>query len=139
MIWLALLMAVFFVLLLIRKPRLFATAALVFAIGFLASLDILNQDAFIVQQNLARARAGEELDLYYLGSLSEDALPLVIPLFTNGTQEDKEALGYQLRYRLLDLDNRQRKAGWASYHVSINRAYQLLEPLRDELEKFELR
>lgn len=138
MIWLAVLMIAFFVLLLTHRPHLFATALMLVTIGFVATLDVLNQDAFIVQQNLARARAGEELDLDYLGSLSEDAIPLLVPLYTSGDEETRAALGPWLRYRLVQLEDRQDAASWASYHFAINQAYQLLSTREDSLDQYDL-
>lgn len=139
MIWLALLMAVFFVMLVIHRPRWFATATLIVMIGIVGTLDVLNQDAFIVRQNLERARHGEELDVAFLGSLSEDAVPLLVPVFKSGTEEQKQTLGYMLRLKQLELDSRQSHAGWASYHVAINRAYRELNTIRKDLEQYQLR
>jgi hypothetical protein len=105
-------------------------------IGFVATLDVMNQDGFIVRQNLARARAGEELDLDYLGSLSEDAVPLLIPIYTAGNAETKEALGPWLKLHLIELERRQERAMWPSYHAAINTAYQLLKAREDSLDEY---
>jgi len=75
MIWLGILLAAALVLEILRRERLFVTAALLAGIGFAASLNLLNVDAFIVRQNVARAAQGQELDVPYLASLSPDAIP----------------------------------------------------------------
>lgn len=75
MIWLGILLAAALVLEILRKERLFVTAALLAGIGFAVSLNLLNVDAFIVRQNVARAAQGQDLDVAYLASLSPDAIP----------------------------------------------------------------
>jgi hypothetical protein len=137
MVWLGLLMIFFIVTLAIKRTRLFATGALVFAIGYTVTLNILNPDAFIVRQNLARHERGMELDIDYLGSLSDDAIPLLMPLLYDDDQEAAATIGPWLHYQLNQLDQRQAKAGWTSYHVSYNRAYRLLDLNRERIEQFE--
>ncbi len=58
MIWLGLLLVATVVLEIIHRERMFALAALIAAIGFAATLPILNVDAFIVQKNIARELQG---------------------------------------------------------------------------------
>jgi hypothetical protein len=48
-----------------------------------------------------------------------------------------EAGGW-LRHYLDELDERQAGAGWPAYHVSISRAYRLLDGRRAELAGFDL-
>jgi hypothetical protein len=138
MVWLAVLFAFLLILLIIRKPRYVATGALLAAIGFVVTMNIMNPDAFIVRQNLARYEAGEELDVGYLGSLSEDAVPHLIPLLYDYGPEIGAEIGPWLHYHLDQLDGRQEEAGWPSYHVSINRAYRTLAANRGLIEQFEL-
>jgi hypothetical protein len=136
MVWLAALFAFLLILLIIRRPRYFATGALLAAIGFIVTMNVMNPDAFIVRQNLARYEAGEELDVDYLGSLSEDAVPYLIPLLDEpGIREE---VGPWLRYHLDELDARGARSGWPSYHVSIDRAYRALAAHREEIESFDL-
>jgi hypothetical protein len=137
MVWLGLLMIFFIITLAYKHTRLFATGLLVFAIGYTVTLDILNPDAFIVRQNLARYDRGLELDVDYLGSLSDDAIPLLMPLLYDYNQEIGAAVGPWLHYHLNRLDQRQEKAGWTSYHASHNRAYRLLDLNRELIEQFE--
>ena len=74
LIWLGLLLS-WFMLTLWRWPNHVAIGLFVTAIGFLVTLNLLNPDAFIVRQNLARYRATGDLDAAYLVSLSADAVP----------------------------------------------------------------
>ncbi|MCC6905355.1 MAG: DUF4173 domain-containing protein [Anaerolineae bacterium] len=137
MVWLGLLLVYFAILLALRRTRLLASGVLIFSLGFAATLDILNPDAFIVQQNLRRYAAGEVLDVAYLGSLSSDATPGLLPLLDDYGDDIRQSAGPWLRYQLDRLDIRQQNAGWPSYQVSINRAYALLDARRTELEGFD--
>ncbi len=139
MIWLAVLFAAFLICLVTQRVRLFATACLAFAIGYVVTMDILNPDAFIVQQNIARYQAGnKEFDVEYLGSLSEDSIPYLMPLLTDYGPDVRARIGPWLKYHLVELDRRQAHAGIGAYHWSINQAYALLDGRRAEIEKFNL-
>ena len=83
MIWLAVLFAFFLAMLISRKTHTFATGVLIVSLGFIITLDLLNPDVFIVRQNVARYHRGEELDVRYLGGLSEDAVPHLIPFLSS--------------------------------------------------------
>jgi hypothetical protein len=137
MVWLAALFAFFMITLLVRQTRLFATGALVAAIGFTATLNILNPDAFIVAHNLERYRHGEELDVDYLGGLSADAVPHLMPLLSRYGPDTREEIGPWLRLHLDWLDARQERAGWPSTHTAINRAFRFLDANRDIIEEYE--
>ena len=50
-------------------------------LGFALSLALINVDGSIVQQNVRRASAGEELDVAYLASLSTDSVPALVQAF----------------------------------------------------------
>ena len=91
-IWLGLLLAAVIILELINKPRFFALAALVAGVGFITTLNVINVDAFIVKQNVSRYQSGEDLDIAYLASLSEDAVPTLHNLYQNADGAEKDAL-----------------------------------------------
>src|SRR5574341_370979 len=137
MIWIAVMLAAFLILLLARQTRLFATITLVIAIGFTATLDLLNPDLFILRQNLARYERGEELDVGYLGSLSADVTPYLIPLLYQYGPEVGAAAGPWLRAHLDRLDARQADAGWPSYHLAYDRGYRALDANRQLIESFQ--
>jgi hypothetical protein len=84
-IWLGLLLAAVVVLELLKRQRHFAFSALMVAVGFIISLNILNVDAFIARQNANRVQAGEELDITYLASLSEDVVPALGKIYTGAS------------------------------------------------------
>ncbi len=57
--------------------RGFALGGLVAALGFVATLNVLNPDATVARQNLARHRATGKIDVACLAALSDDATPLL--------------------------------------------------------------
>jgi hypothetical protein len=79
-VWLGLLLLAVVLLELLGRTRAFALAALLASLGFAASLSIINVDAFIARQNIARSRVGWELDIPYLASLSLDVVPTLSEL-----------------------------------------------------------
>ncbi|HVM72449.1 MAG TPA: DUF4173 domain-containing protein, partial [Anaerolineales bacterium] len=81
MVWLGLLLLAVVLLELLRRERLFPLAALLATLGLGATLALVNVDATIVRQNVARARLGQALDVTYLASLSTDSLPALAQAF----------------------------------------------------------
>ena len=75
MIWIGVLLAAIVVLEILKKSRMFALAVVLAAFGFGITLNIMNVDGFIARQNIARAVSGSDLDVAYLVSLSNDAIP----------------------------------------------------------------
>ncbi len=136
-IWLAILLVVFIVLLYRSGLRRFVLVCAFGTIGFTVSLAVLNVDAFIVEQNTRRFFETGDIDLYYLAGLSNDAVPGLIELGKVGGREVQEELLPQLaciRYRL---ERRRERVSWPSFHLSRSRAYQLLEAM-DLLDSYEV-
>lgn len=77
MIWLGILF-VGMVLLLWLRPQRLAILVVAAALGFIATLNLINPDSFIVRQNLARYEKINDLDAEYLTTLSDDALPALM-------------------------------------------------------------
>ena len=102
MIWLGVLLLVVVVLDILRRERAFALAALLVSIGFAATLALMNVDGFIVRQNVARAAAGQDLDVATLASLSSDSVPALVESLLDGklTPGTRDAVGSALRCRL---------------------------------------
>jgi hypothetical protein len=75
MIWIGVLLAAIVVLEILKKSRMFALAVVLAAFGFGITMNIMNVDGFIARQNIARAVSGSDLDVAYLVSLSNDAIP----------------------------------------------------------------
>ena len=92
MIWLGLLLLAVAVLEVMQRQRAFAVAILMAAIGFIATLPLLNVDAFIVRANIQRAESGQDFDFAYLATLSEDALPALVSAYWQSLKGENGAL-----------------------------------------------
>ncbi len=77
MLWLGVLL-LWFVWTLWARPYQFAIGLIAVVIGFVATLNLINPDAFIVKQNLAHYQETGDLDIFYLTTLSADALPQLL-------------------------------------------------------------
>ncbi len=133
-IWLGLLLAVTAALDALRKQRAFALAALIAALGFAASLALMNVDAFIARSNIARAQSGFSLDVGYLADLSTDAVPVMAALYQSPALSDstRSRVGAALACKLTydappDTD-------WRAFNLSHWRAAQVLESLSPTLK-----
>jgi hypothetical protein len=85
MIWLGLLLVTLVILEARGQRRAFTLAALLVVIGYGASINLLNVDAFIVRANAERLRQSEEIDIAYLGSLSSDSLRPLLSEINNSS------------------------------------------------------
>jgi hypothetical protein len=139
MIWLGLLLAVVVVLDLLRRERLFPLAALLVAIGFVATLALVNVDGSIVHQNVARASQGQGLDVPYLATLSPDSVPAlaaayefkVLPGLT------RDAVGAVLVCRLHIL-SQSTDGDWRSFSLSAWWAEQAMSRLQSRLQLYQV-
>jgi hypothetical protein len=114
MAWLAVVLALFLAALLLARPRLFSLGAPASALVYLLALNLLNPDALIVRENIARYQATGKLDAAYLATLSADAVPpLVGALPAAGEQRVQlEAQLQELRARLDAAAARDGLPGW---------------------------
>jgi hypothetical protein len=129
MIWLGILLAGVVVLELLNRRRAFALAVLFAAIGFAATLPLLNVDAFIVRANLERYQESSDVDIGYLASLSEDAVPPLVAAYRQAGVEGDEELG-QIAAGALACHASQHfdysgDNAWQSWHYSRSTARQL--------------
>ena len=136
--WLAALIVTVVVLELLRRRGHIALALVITAIGFGASLAILNVDGFIVNRNVQRAAAGEELDLYYLNTLSTDAVPRLLNYYNDPSlpREAVHKLGAALACREKTTDD-PGKLPWQSFNLSQARAYRLLQENADQWSQYD--
>ncbi len=123
-LWMALMFAAFLVLLLAGRLRRSALVAAVGTLGFVATLGILNVDAFIVRQNAARLAQSGDIDLRYLLQLSEDAVPELLNLLQRGRGELTADLGAELGCWRAQLIASQ--TAWPSLHWSRSTAARAL-------------
>lgn len=136
MIWLGLLLLAIVILELLQRQRAFALAVLGAAVGFAASLGLLNVDGFIVNANLERARLGYVLDIQNLGWLSEDAVPALIEGFQQAEDDGAAGLGTKLAAALVchaaQHEDYAGPANWQSLHFARQQAQQQWETFNAE-------
>ena len=58
---------------------------LLVAVALVLFADVVNPEAFVVRHNAERSRTGASVDLGYLGSLSDDAVPQIVETFGRST------------------------------------------------------
>ncbi|WP_119072774.1 DUF4153 domain-containing protein [Aggregatilinea lenta] len=136
MIWLALLLGALLVAILRHRPIVFTVACVVTAMGFVLTLNVINLDGFIARHNIARFEDTGRLDVPYLLSLSDDAIPTVAALIDDPALDvfEREQLLDGLRARLAALDVDRDERGLLSYHAGTSRAWRALDERRDVLK-----
>lgn len=155
MAWLGLTL-IWFLLTLWLRPDRFAVGALLVVMWFVATLNLVNPDAFIAQQNLDRYVITGDLDAAYLVSLSDDAVPQLLrglnltigdveaqltPVCSNAWMIDyEETECYDTKYGIIwtALDGRYQSLTsdtnwqrWTSFNVPRWQAFDLLGFLGD--------
>ena len=102
MTWLAVVF-VWFALTVFRGARNhFAWGALWSAIVILGATNLMNPDAFIVRTNIALMHQGREFDApYNAGSLSDDAIPVVLEALPSMSADDQCATKWRLHNRMI--------------------------------------
>ena len=142
MIWLGVLLVATVLIEILRRQRLFPLAIVVSLIGFGATITLINVDQFIVRENIARSQAGQELDVPYLVSLSDDAVPYLVQEYktTQAGQQLHDQLGTVLACKLdtqqTDDKNKEaagRKSFWGSYELPVENARTILNGLSTDL------
>ena len=151
MIWLALLLVVVVALELTRQERALGLCLVLTALGFVVSLNLLNVDAFIVNQNIQRELRGNgeghlsqdrraELDAQYFLDLSEDAVPALVAAFKDKALPDSvhEKLGAALFCKRYDREQDVRKFPWQSFHMARFSADRLFAQIEEDLKAYEV-
>jgi hypothetical protein len=134
--WLGLLLITAAGLELFRRPRAFALLALAVAAGFGASLALVNVDDWIARQNVARAVQGAELDIPYLVTLSDDAVPTLFDALNNPSLPKllHDQVGAALVCRMIgEPSTPQATIPWQSYRLPQAHAAALFAANQDRL------
>ena len=124
MVWLGILLAVFVALEIAGRERYFALATLIASLGFAVTLNVINVDGLIVNQNLSNARGPRLFDQNYLLTLSTDATPALFQHFDDPETPQwlREQLGFILACQSAELWAESAELSWSSYHFSRARA-----------------
>lgn len=138
MFWLGVLLITLLVTILRHTPNWFGMGVLLTAAGFVLTLNVINMDGFIARQNITRFDDSGKLDVAYLLTLSDDAIPVVANLLDRRDLPDdmRETLlvGLGHRFYLLDTD----RADWhlLGYHWGKDRAWHALNDHRVTLQAY---
>jgi hypothetical protein len=126
----------FLITLLTGRLRRFVPLVVLAICGFVATLSLLNIDAFIVDRNVDRYVATGQLDIHYLMSLSEDAIPGIVRFVGEAPEGVRGELLAQLACREVALGSSVEQLSWQSYNFSRGSASRWLGTLEDELGIF---
>ena len=142
-LWLGLLLAGTVVLEVLNQPRVFANAVLAASLGFALTLNLINVDVFIVQQNLDRVEQGMELDAQYLTTLSSDAVPKMMEAFNNEAHpaDIHDRIGAALACQNERLTSEMGEAyrnRWPSFNLADWKARKALEANRTALSQYQV-
>jgi hypothetical protein len=151
MIWLALLLVVVVALEFMRQERAMGLAMVLAAFGFAISLNLLNVDAFIVNQNIQRELRGEveknltqegrvELDTQYFLDLSDDAVPALAAAFENKVMPEavREKVGAALICKRYEREQDVRELPWQSFHIARARADRIFIQIKSDLDDYKV-
>jgi len=151
MIWLALLLVVVVALEILRRERAAGFVMVLASLGFVISLNLLNVDAFIVNQNVQRELRGEaektltqggrvELDAQYFLDLSDDAVPALAAAFRNMPMPEvvREKVGAALFCMRYKREQDDRKIPWQAFHVARYNANRIFAEVKNDLDAYKL-
>jgi hypothetical protein len=136
--WMALVLAAFVILLLLKKLNRIPIAVALGVIGFVGTLNLLNVDEFIVNQNVARLEERYEIDYDYLVTLSEDAVPLLFQLTDEVSDDEQDNFLGQLACWSAQLEKQLEDDSWSSAHRSFERAGTFFDELSEEFKPYEI-
>jgi hypothetical protein len=136
--WMGALLVAFLALLILGQLRRFALVVALGASGFVATLDLINVDGFIVRRNTARLATSGEIDVGYLTRLSEDAVPALARFAAQAPQEVRAELLPALACWERHLAREAQTLSWPSTHLSRWTAGQALASIAPLLEGYEV-
>jgi len=141
MIWLGILLVAVVAIEVFKRKRYFANAALLVLMGFTVSLNLLNVDAFIARQNINRVVQGKELDISYLSTLTGDAVPTLVKMYssTNLPSKTRDGIGAALVcYKVLNETDGSQPQSWQSFHYSDWNAACELNKVQESLKSYQV-
>ena len=132
--WLAGLLMAFLILLYLERLRAFALIVVGAALGFVATLSIMNVDGFIATRNLERFEQTADLDVAYLAQLTPDALPATAKWIRQSRSAAPADLTAQVACEAGILGAELADRSWQSFHLGRQRAWDALAIIGDELQ-----
>jgi hypothetical protein len=107
----------------INLPKIFVLGSLV----FYTFLNVINVDAFIAKQNIEIYKQKGKIDINYLTTLSDDAVPYLMKLTDNSFQDLSSVINADLNNRRQRLEESQNKNSILKFNFGKNRARKLLQ------------
>jgi hypothetical protein len=127
--WLALVFIWFMATALRGRREQFACGALVAGLLVIATLHVINPDAFIVRVNLAHAREGSIFDAHYAASLSADATPALLESLPLLSESDRRIVAAGI---LADASSSE-SADWRSWNWARAQRWRIAQENMDAL------
>jgi len=117
------------------NDRTFIFGLFISVISFFVILNLFNPDAFIAQKNINQFSQSETLDSQYLGTLSADAVPALMPLLELPGTKDKagEQLSVNIASTLKKYYESYNDQSWQSYNISRSKALKLINQNLDNI------
>lgn len=138
-VWMGILFVLFLPLLISGRLRRFVLATTFSVLGFTATLNLVNIDAFIVRQNMARLLETGQIDVEYLTRLSVDAVPELIRLVNAVPEKVGEELYPHLACRQAELSMYFNRTSWQSYHWSRASSESLLSSVEGSFRDYDVK
>jgi hypothetical protein len=123
--WIGLVLGWFGVTVLRGRRGAFPLGAVVSGLGVLACLNGLNPDGLVARVNLERARAGRELDMDLLSTLSADAIPALL----QAVRDSPSAGNCAIAQAVAVPENSLARGDWRTWNVSRARARRVIPTL----------
>lgn len=139
MVWLGALFGVYALALFRIRKNVFSFGLLLVMIGYLATLNVLNVDAYIAERNIERYHQGHDLDIAFLNILSEDATAPILALYQKsepGTQENLWS-GQWLARHWGGLNAEHENTTIFTVNLSHNAAWAQLAPVAETLPVYD--
>ncbi len=105
-----------------KQESFFVYGTLLSLIGAMIVFNFINPEAFIARKNFALYEKTGKIDVGYLGTLSADAVPVILEKIDTLKAEDKNLLLQSLRSTMEKNSGRP----WQSYNFSRSKAQELL-------------
>jgi hypothetical protein len=118
-----------------NRARSMATGSLLLVVAFLAGINMLNPEAFIARQNIARFNSADKIDSYYLSTLSADAVPELTKALEGNNQKLKQELSEPLARQWHTSSNFTTDKHWQSFNLSRDKSEELLTDRFGEQQK----
>lgn len=106
----------------INLPKIFILGSLV----LYTILNVVNVDAFIAKQNINIYKQKGKIDVYYLTTLSDDAVPYLIDLTNDSTVDISSVIKDDLNFRRQRFKDNAEKTNLFNFNFSRSRARRLL-------------